>query len=354
MSLPTRELGLNGPRVTSLGFGAMSLSVAYGLVGSDEERFKLLDRVYELGEKFWDTSDIYGDNERLIGKWFRRGGSDGDDEGDPDRQGKRRDDIFLATKFGFWFDNRQQVGGVRSDPEHVKVACAKSLRRMKTDYIDLYYCHRVDGTTPIEKTIEAMVELKEEGKIRYLGLCEVSAETLRRAHAVHPITALQIEYSPLFLDIENEQIGLLKTCRELGVAVVAYAPLGRGMLTGRYRSRDDLEDGDWRKLISPRFAEGNFESNLMFADQIGELAEEKGCTAAQLVLAWLMAQGEDIFPIPGTKNITYAEENLGALELTLTEEEIQAVRDIAENVEVAGDRYDQGMLSTLLTDTPSL
>lgn len=313
MSLPTRQLGLNGPHVVGLGFGAMGLSIGYGLVGSDEERLELLDRIYELGERFWDTADIYGDNERLIGSWFQKDGP-GDD---PHSPSKKREEIFLATKFGFWFDSRQQIGGVRSDPEHIKAACAKSLRRLNTDYIDLYYCHRVDGTMPIEKTVEAMVELKEyvhvhllfsipfldkevalediyvmrifwslklcdrEGKIRHLGLCEVSAETLRRAHAVHPIAALQVEYSPLSLHIEDEQIGLLKTCRELGVAVVAYSPLGRGLLTCRYRSRDDLEDGDWRKMISPQFAEGNFQKNLSFADQIGEIAEQKGCTGTR-------------------------------------------------------------------------
>lgn len=216
-----------------------------------------------------------------------------------------------------------------------------------------------------------------EGKIRYLGLCEVSADTLRRAHAVHPITALQIEYSPLALSIEHDKTSILKTCRELGVAVVAYAPLGRGLLTGRYRSRDDLEDGDWRKLISPQFAVGNFEKNLIFADRIGEIAQQKGCTgtgtnrpifsyfflgpinphslisrgawlAAQLILAWLIAQGDDIFPIPGTKHASYLEENLGALELTLTDGEIRAVRDVAENVEVAGERFDPGYVSYFL------
>jgi len=334
--LPTRKLGKNGPSVTALGNAVCSSF--YGSTESDEERLKVLDAAYAAGERFWDSADIYGDSEELIGKWF-------------DKTGKR-DEIFLATKFG----NRRTDDGqlsVRNDPEYVKEACDKSLKRLGVKKIDLYYCHRLDGKTPIEKVVQAMAELKQAGKIDYLGLSEVSSESLRRAYKVHPIAAVQMEYSPFSLDIESEQTNLLKTCRELGVAVVAYSPLGRGFLTGQYRSPDDFEEGDFRRF-SPRFSPENFPKNLKVVDKISELAKRKGVTAGQLTLAWLLAQGEDIIPIPGTKKIKYLEENLGALKFTLTEQENKAIRDVVESAEVAGERYPTRMNNRLFANSPAL
>ena len=336
--LPTRPLGRNGPQVTALGFGGMGLSMAYGAPEADEQRLEVLDRAYDLGERFWDSADIYGDNEDLIGKWFARTG--------------KRDDIFLATKFAISLkpDGSREV---RSDPDYIKEACAKSLKRLGVNSIDLYYCHRVDQKTPIEKTVQAMKELKDEGKIKYLGLSEVSAETLRRAHAVHPISAVQIEYSPFTMDIEDPQIALLQTCRELGVATVAYSPLGRGFVTGQYKSPDDFEEGDFRKNI-PRFSEENFPKNLALVDKLATIAKNKDCTAGQLTLAWLLRQGEDIIPIPGTKKIKYLEENLGALDVKLSDSEDKEIRQAIENAEVHGERYPEAMVSTLFANTPPL
>ncbi|KAI9815130.1 MAG: hypothetical protein M1827_002973 [Pycnora praestabilis] len=337
-TLPTRQLGKNGPHVTALGFGAMGLSAFYGTPESDEERFKVLDRAYEKGELNWDSADIYADNEDLIGKWFKRTG--------------KRNEIFLATKFA----NRMNEKGEReiiSSPEYVKEACAKSLKRLGIETIDLYYCHRLDGKTPVEKTVEAMAELKKEGKIKYLGLSEISSESLRRAHAVHPISAVQIEYSPFTMDIEDPKIGLLQTCRELGVATIAYSPLGRGFITGQYKSPKDFEEGDFRSF-SPRFSEENFPKNLKLVDHISELAKKKGCTAGQLTLAWLMAQGNDIIPIPGTKKLKYLDENLGALDVKLTAEENKEIRQAIEKAEVHGERYPSAMMHTLFADTPPL
>ncbi|KAI4268923.1 MAG: hypothetical protein L6R38_007677 [Xanthoria sp. 2 TBL-2021] len=281
-SLPKHQLGKDGPEVSRLGFGLMGLSGAYGTIESTEDRLKVLDRAYELGERFWDSADVYADSEDLVGEWFRRNG--------------KRDDIFLATKFALSFNDQ---GGIetRSDPEYAKAACNKSLQRLGIDCIDLYYCHRVDRKTPIEKTVEAMAELKKEGKIRYLGLSEVSSETLRRAFAVHPIACVQMEYSPFAMDVEDPKIALLKTCRELGVATVAYSPLGRGFLTGAYKSPADFEEGDFRKH-SPRFSEENFPKNLELVKHLEDMAKKKGCTSGQLSLAWLLSQGNDIFPIP--------------------------------------------------------
>lgn len=337
LSLPTRQLGKGGPQVTALGFGAMGLSAFYGKPESDEERFKILDRAYEMGERFWDSADIYQDSEDLIGKWFKRTG--------------KRDDIFLATKFALV--SKDGARTVRSDPEYVKEACEKSLKRLGIPTIDLYYCHRLDGKTPVEKTVEAMAQLKKEGKIKYLGLSEVSSASLRRAHAVHPISAVQIEYSPFTTDIESPDVALLKTCRELGVATVAYSPLGRGMLTGAYKSPADFEEGDFRSF-SPRFSEENFPKNLKLVEEIKGVAKKKGCTPGQLTLAWLLAQGDDVIPIPGTKKIKYLEENLGALDIKLTSSENAEIRKAVENAEVHGQRYPEQMMGTLFADTPEL
>lgn len=337
LSLPTRQLGKGGPQVTALGFGAMGLSAFYGKPESDEERFKILDRAYEMGERFWDSADIYQDSEDLIGKWFKRTG--------------KRDDIFLVTKFALV--SKDGARTVRSDPEYVKEACEKSLKRLGIPTIDLYYCHRLDGKTPVEKTVEAMAQLKKEGKIKYLGLSEVSSASLRRAHAVHPISAVQIEYSPFTTDIESPDVALLKTCRELGVATVAYSPLGRGMLTGAYKSPADFEEGDFRSF-SPRFSEENFPKNLKLVEEIKGVAKKKGCTPGQLTLAWLLAQGDDVIPIPGTKKIKYLEENLGALDIKLTSSENAEIRKAVENAEVHGQRYPEQMMGTLFADTPEL
>ncbi|KAI9829120.1 MAG: hypothetical protein M1832_000143 [Thelocarpon impressellum] len=336
--LPLRHLGRDGPLIPVPGFGAMGLSAFYGAAEADEERFKVLDRAYELGQRHWDTADIYGDSEELIGKWFKRTG--------------KRADIFLATKFAVVFDG-QGGSSVNSSPEYVSQAIDRSLKKLGVPFVDLYYCHRLDRKTPIEKTVSAMAQLKRDGKIHHLGLSECSSDSLRRAHAVHPISAVQVEFSPFALDIERPAIGLLKTCRELGVAVVAYSPLGRGMLTGQYKSPDDFEEGDFRRS-APRFSKENFPKNLKLVELLAELAKGKGCTPGQLTLAWLMAQGDDIIPIPGTKKVKYLEENVGAAGVKLTAEEVQQIRKAVEDVDVHGDRYDPAMQATLFADTPPL
>lgn len=340
MSLPTAPLGKNGPQVTRLGFGLMGLSAFYGEKKPDSERLALLDQAYEMGELFWDSADMYGDSEDLLGKWFKA---------NPDKRNK----IFLATKFANKFKPDGSGMTVDSSPEYTKEACAKSLQRLGLPSVDLYYCHRVDKITPIEKTVQAMVELKNEGKFKYLGLSEVSSETLRRAHKVHPISAVQIEYSPFALEIESKQIDLLRTCRELGVAVVAYSPLGRGMFTGTLRSPDDFEEGDFRK-IAPRFSAENFPKNLRLVDQLSNLAKQKGVTPTQLVLAWLLAQGEDIFPIPGTTKLERLKENVGSLSFQLSKEEEQAIRKACEAAEIRGARYPESLTAALYADTPPL
>ncbi|KAL6707226.1 hypothetical protein ACN47E_004773 [Coniothyrium glycines] len=336
MSLPTAPLGHDGPQVTRLGLGLMGLSAFYGAAKPDPERLAVLDRAHELGERFWDSSDAYGDSEDLLGKWFKS---------NPDK----RNDIFLATKFAFG----KGMGIVDSSPEFTKESCDKSLKRLGIEQIDLYYCHRVDQKTPIEKTVDAMVQLKKEGKIKYLGLSEVSSDTLRRAHKVHPISAVQVEYSPFALEIESEQINLLKTCRELGVAVVAYSPLNRGMMTGAFKSPADFEEGDFRKF-APRFAAENFPKNLKLVDRIAQIAEKKGVTSAQLTLAWLLAQGDDIFPIPGTTKISRLEENVGSLKLRLSKEEEEEFRKACNEAEISGARYPEAFMSSCYADTPPL
>ena len=255
------------------------MSFAYASFGgfNDEESFKVLTRAADLGVNFWDTSDIYGPftNEKLLGRWFKETG--------------RRNEIFLATKFGHVIVDGQLA--INCSPDHVKKACSDSLERLQTDHIDLYYAHRIDAKVPIEHTVQAMAELKKEGKIRYLGLSECSARSLIRASKIHPITAIQMEFSPFALEIESDQTGVLKAARELGTKIVAYSPLGRGFLTGSIRSRDDFDEKDSRKY-HPRFSEENFDGNLKLADTLASIAREKGFTPGQLVLAWVLAQGD--------------------------------------------------------------
>ncbi|KAF2127179.1 aldo/keto reductase-like protein [Dothidotthia symphoricarpi CBS 119687] len=334
MSLPKAQLGRDGPQIDRLGLGLMGLSAFYGTAKPDAERLAFLDAAYEAGNRFWDTADIYGDNEELLGKWFAANPS-------------KRADIFLATKFG------AIPSGVDSSPAHCKAACDKSLARLGLPSVDLYYCHRVNADTPIEHTVKAMVELKEAGKIKYLGISEISSATLRRAHSVHPITAVQVEYSPFALDIESTQIDLLRTCRELGVAVVAYSPLSRGMLAGAMRSPADFEEGDFRRL-APRFSEENFPKNLKLADRIAKVAEKKGVTPSQLTLAWLLAQGQDVFPIPGTTKIERMKENVGGAKVTLSEDEVREIRKACEEAEVSGGRYPEAYSRSLFGDTAPL
>jgi aryl-alcohol dehydrogenase-like predicted oxidoreductase len=289
----------------------------------------------------WDTSDIYGPhtNEKLIGKWFKETG--------------RRKDIFLCTKFG----NCRDANGnptVRGDPKWVKEACAGSLERLGIDVIDLYYQHRVDDKVPIEETVGAMVELKKEGKIRYLGLSECSERTLRRAHAVHPIAAIQMEYSPFALEIESDQIGLLKAARELGVKIVAYSPLGRGFLSDTIKSRDDFDAGD-NRLNHPRFSEEHFGENMKLVKTLAGIAEKKGVTSSQLVLAWVLAQGDDFIPIPGTKRRKYLEENAKAIDVKLSPEEVKEIRGEIEKAGGGkGARYPPQMMSKCFGDSPEL
>ncbi|KAF8178870.1 NADP-dependent oxidoreductase domain-containing protein [Mycena galopus ATCC 62051] len=321
---------------SGIGFGAMGISSFYGAVESDEERFKVLDAAHAAGCIFWDTADVYGDSEELIGKWFKRTG--------------KRADIFLCSKFGFL-----PTLGIDGSPAYVKTATESSLKRLDVDCIDLYYLHRADLNTPIEHTVAAMAEFVKAGKVKYLGLSEVSATTLRRAHAVHPIAAVQVEYSPFTLDIEDPKIGLLATARELGVQVVAYSPLGRGLLTGQFKSPDDFGDDDFRKGI-PRYSAENFPNILKLGDGLKSIGTKYGgATAGQVALAWLLAQGDDIITIPGTKKIKYLEENIAASKLMLSAEDLQAVRDVAAEADSGqGERYPAVMMSLMFADTPAL
>jgi aryl-alcohol dehydrogenase-like predicted oxidoreductase len=320
----------------------MGMSFGYTSFGGydDSASAEVLTKAADLGVTFWDTSDIYGPhtNEQLIGKWFKDTG--------------RRSEIFLATKFGNLMKDGKMV--VRGEPAYVKEACDASLKRLGIDTIDLYYQHRVDTTVPIEETVAAMVELKKAGKIRYLGLSECSAKTLRRAHAVHPIAAVQMEYSPFALEIESEQTQFLKTARELGVAIVTYSPLGRGFLTNTIKSRADLEPTDSR-FNHPRFAEEHFGDNLKLVSTLSEIAKEKGVTPGQLVLAWVLAQGEDFIPIPGTKRVKYLEENAAAINVKLSDDEVKAVRNEIQKIGgVKGARYPPGMIERCFADSPEL
>jgi len=300
----------------------------------DQEKanFEVLTRAADLGITFWDTSDMYGPytNEELIGRWFKATG--------------RRKEIFIATKFGVKFDMKTGTRSVHGDKAYVKECIEGSLKRLGVDYVDLYYQHRVDYNTKIEETIEAMAELVKEGKVRYLGMSECSSKTLQRALKVHPIHAVQVEYSLFDLEIEREEVSIKKVCEENGVTIVAYSPLGRGMLTGELKSRDDLPKNDFRLLL-PRFSEENFKYNLQLVDKITAIAQKKGATPGQVSIAWIIAQGPNVIPIPGTKRVKLIEENAGALKIELTPEELKEIREAAEKAEVKGERYPKAMVA---------
>jgi aryl-alcohol dehydrogenase-like predicted oxidoreductase len=331
-----RKLGNQGLTVSAIGLGCMGMSDFYG--SSDASvNMKVLAAALEQGITFWDTADMYGPwtNEELLGRFFR------------EHRGTR-DQVQLATKFANIRNAKGEFIGVSGKPEYVKSACDASLKRLGVDCIDLYYQHRVDQEVPIEDTVGAMAELVKAGKVRYLGLSEASVRTIRRASAVHPITALQTEYSLWSREVEEE---ILPACFELGVGFVAYSPLGRGFLTGAIRNRDDLDAGDWR-LSNPRFSEENFHLNLRLVETVEQLAADKGCTAAQFALAWLLAQDDRIVPIPGTRSVKRLAENTDAVSLSFTEGELEALNEAINACEVHGGRYPAAAVSRLAGDTP--
>ncbi|KAI0155133.1 putative aldo-keto reductase [Xylariaceae sp. FL1272] len=333
-----RRLGKNGPNVAALGFGMIALSAGhYGSLPSNEESLEILSRAHALGYTFWDSADLYGDNEELIGQWLKKTG--------------KRDEVFIATKFGFVKDSKTYE--VNSSAPYCKKCCAESLARLNVDYIDLYYLHHPNPDTPIEETMRALKELQDEGKIKHIGLSSISSASLRRACKIAPVAACQVDYSVFMRDVEGPTgDNLIATCRELGIAVVAAMPLGRGMVTSSFGNNESSEDPqDTRSKAMPRFQEANREHNAKIVATFKSFADKKGCTVSQLALAWLLKQGDDIIPIPGTKRLKYVEENWAATSIILTDQEEKEIRAFLEGNEMAGGVVPPGMEHYYYRDT---
>lgn len=327
--MKTRRLGRNGPEVSALGLGCMSLGIAdvyTSSIHSDDDAIKLVHRALELGMFFLDTADVYGDSEEKVGKAIRG----------------KRERVFLATKFGFVRGGGAAGRPINGSPQYVRAACDSSLKRLDVEQIDLYQLHRVDDQVPIEDTVAAMGELVKSGKVKYIGLSEPSVASVRRAHQVHPLTSVQNEYSLFTRDPEGE---MLATLRELGIGLIAYSPLGRGFLAGRFQKSDELSEKDWRRG-HPRFQGENFAKNMAMVERVKEVASQKGCTPAQLALAWLLTRGQEVVPIPGTSSIKRLEENAAAVDIPLSDADLQRIEQAAPEG-AQGERYNQHMIKLI-------